>query len=301
MDVAVVGSLHLDIMVAAPRLPGRDETLMGSSWHRKAGGKGGNQAVAAARMGARVAFGGAVGADEFGDVLRDHLRLAGVEATHLETDPLRGSGMSVAIEEEGGEYGAVVVSGANRGIAAEGLAERWGPLWDAPVLLLQNEVPEEVNLAAALAAKARGGRVMLNAAPARVSSEGLLSALDILVVNRVEARMLTGEEGEVALQALHAASRDVVLTLGADGLLLMTRDGAVTRVEATPVEARSSHGAGDTFCGALAARLAAGDTVAAACALASRAAALFVSMTEEERSALDLARVQAVTGAGPRP
>ncbi len=291
MDVAVVGSLHLDIMVAAPRLPGRDETLMGSSWHRKPGGKGGNQAVAAARMGARVAFGGAVGADEFGEALRDHLLQAGVKAEHLETDPARGSGISVAIEEEGGEYGAVIVSGANRGIAADGLAERWAPLWRSRVLLLQNEVPEEVNLAAASAAKAHGSSVVLNAAPARVSSERLLALIDVLVVNRVEARLLTGEEGEEALRALHAASRDVVVTLGAEGLLLMTRDGAVRRIEATRVEARSLHGAGDMFCGALAARLAAGDMLPAACATASRAASLFVSMTEADRGSLSLERV----------
>jgi ribokinase len=277
IDVAVVGSLHLDIMVAAPRLPGRDETLMGSSWHRKCGGKGGNQAAAAARMGARVAFGGAVGADEFGDALRANLLRAGVDVTHLLTDPTQGSGMSVAIEEEGGEYGAVVVSGANRGILAEGLGERWAPLWDARVLLLQNEVPEAVNLAAARAAKERGARVVLNAAPARVSSEDLLALVDVLVVNRVEARMLTGEEGEAALRGLGAPERDVVLTIGAEGLLLQTRGGAVTRIPATPVEAKSSHGAGDAFCGTLGARLAAGDEIEVACRAASEAAARFVS------------------------
>lgn len=291
IDVAVVGSLHLDIMVAAPRLPGRDETLMGSSWHRKCGGKGGNQAIAAARMGARVGFGGSVGPDDFGAALRDNLLRAGVDVSHLETDPSRGSGMSVAIEEEGGEYGAVVVSGANRGIVAEGLAERWAPLWQAGVLLLQNEVPEEVNLSAARAAKAQGARVVLNAAPARVSSAGLLALVDVLVVNRVEGRMLTGKEGEDALRDLHGPGRDVVLTLGAEGLLLLTGDGALSRVPPTPVEALSSHGAGDMFCGALGARLAAGDGLPKACAFASRAAALFVSMTEEQRAALSPERV----------
>lgn len=291
MDVAVVGSLHLDIMVAAPRLPGRDETLMGSSWHRKCGGKGGNQAVAAARMGASVGFGGAVGLDEFGITLRDNLLSAGVDVSHLETDSARGSGMSVAIEEEGGEYGAVVVSGANRGIATSGLAERWAPLWEAPVLLLQNEVPEEVNLAAARAAKAKEARVVLNAAPARVSSPDLLGLVDVLVVNRVEARLLTGSESEDALRELHAPSRDVILTLGAEGLLLMTRAGKLARVPPTPVEARSSHGAGDMFCGALGARLASGNPIGDACAFASRAAARFVAMTEDERAALSPDRV----------
>lgn len=275
-DVAVVGSLHLDVMVRAPRLPGRDETLMGSSWRRKCGGKGGNQAVAAARAGARVAFGGAVGADEFGVALRANLLAAGVDVALLETDPTQGSGMSVAIEEEGGEYGAVVVSGANRGIAAEGLAERWAALWAAPVLLLQNEVPEAVNLAAATAAKARGARVVLNAAPARAMPAGMAALVDVLVVNRVEARMLTGEEGEAALPPLSAMGRGVVLTLGAGGLWMRPEGGEAEFVPAVPVTARSSHGAGDAFCGTLGARLAAGDGLSEACRAGAEAAARFV-------------------------
>ncbi len=291
MDVAVVGSLHLDIMVAAPRLPMLDETLMGSSWHRKCGGKGGNQAVAAARMGARVAFGGAVGADDFGILLRDNLLRAGVDVSHLETDTTQGSGISVAIEEEGGEYGAVVVSGANQAIRAEGLAERWPSLWSAPVLLLQNEVPEPVNLSAARASKACGARVILNAAPAGVASDDLLALVDVLVVNRIEARMLSGEDGEPALRALHTPGRAVILTRGAEGLLLLTGDGTLSEIPPTPVQARSSHGAGDMFCGAFAARLAAGDPLPASCVTASRAAALFVSLTEGERAALTLDRV----------
>jgi ribokinase len=234
-------------------------------------------------MGSRVGFGGCVGEDEFGEALRSNLLRAGVDASLLETDATTGSGMSVAVEEEGGEYGAVVVSGANRGIVAEGLAERWAPLWDAPVLLLQNELPEAVNLAAARAAK---GRVVLNAAPARVSSDDLLALVDVLVVNRVEARMLTAKEGEDALRELHSPTRDIVLTLGAEGVLLLGRDGSLEPIEPTPVEVRSSHGAGDMFCGSLGARLAKGEMLRAACAFASRAAARFVAMTDEEREAL---------------
>jgi ribokinase len=227
IDVAVVGSLHLDIMVAAPRLPGRDETLMGTSWHYKCGGKGGNQAVAAARAGARTAFGGQTGQDDFGERLRANLAAAGVDLAHVDLDPAQGSGMSVAISEAAGEYGAVVVSGANLTIDAAAIASRWAGLWQAKVLLLQNEIPEAVSLAAARLAKAHGARIILNAAPARAMSAALLDLVDILVVNRVEAAMLSGEEDPGrALQKLHAPSRDVVLTRGGDGLLLMARDGA---------------------------------------------------------------------------
>lgn len=278
IDVAVVGSLHLDIMVAAPRLPGRDETLVGSSWHYKCGGKGGNQAVAAARFGARTAFGGQTGADDFGERLRANLVAAGVDIAHVGIEPKQGSGMSVAISEAGGEYGAVVVSGANLTIDADSVAAGWAPLWDAKVLLLQNEIPEAVSLAAAKAVKARGGRIVLNAAPARKMSAAFLGLVDVLVVNRVEAAMLSGEDDMAkALSALHAPGRDVVLTRGGDGLMLMTREGTRTDVPALPVKMISSHGAGDCFCGALAARLAAGEATEAACRFATEAAGRFVS------------------------
>ena len=281
IDVAVVGSLHLDIMVAAPRLPGRDETLIGSSWHYKCGGKGGNQAVAAARFGARTAFGGQTGQDDFGERLRANLVAAGVDITHVGVDATQGSGMSVAISEAGGEYGAVVVSGANLTIDPTAAAARWSALWNTRVLLLQNEIPEAVSLAAAQAAKAKGARIVLNAAPARKMSPAFLALVDVLVVNRVEAAMLSGEDDmATALAALHATTRDVVLTRGGDGLMLMTRDGGRVDIPALPVKLVSSHGAGDCFCGALAARLAAGDGIEAACRFATEAAGRFVSAAQ---------------------
>jgi ribokinase len=278
IDVAVVGSLHLDIMVAAPRLPMRDETLMGSSWHYKCGGKGGNQAVAAARFGAKTAFGGQTGQDDFGGKLRAHLAAAGVDVTHVDTDTGTGSGMSVAITEKAGEYGAVVVSGANLTIDPEAIASRWESLWQAKVLLLQNEIPEAVNLAAARHARSNGARIILNAAPAREMSALFLSFIDILVVNRVEARMMTGtDDPDRALPALHTGRRDVVLTRGGDGLSLMTREGTRADIPALPVKLVSSHGAGDCFCGALAARLATDDALEFACRFASAAAGRFVA------------------------
>ncbi|MFO1132955.1 MAG: PfkB family carbohydrate kinase [Hyphomicrobiales bacterium] len=278
IDVAVVGSLHLDIMVAAPRLPGRDETLIGSAWHYKCGGKGGNQAVAAARYGARTGFGGQTGQDDFGERLRANLVAAGVDIAHVGIDPTQGSGMSVAISEAGGEYGAVVVSGANLTIDAARVARDWAALFAARVLLLQNEVPEAVSLAAAKAAKAQGALIVLNAAPARKMSDAFLALVDVLVVNRVEAAMLSGvDDMAKALAVLHSGTRDVVLTRGGDGLMLMTRDGQRSDIPALPVKLVSSHGAGDCFCGALAARLAAGDAIEAACRFATEAAGRFVS------------------------
>jgi ribokinase len=278
IDVAVVGSLHLDIMVAAPRLPGRDETLIGSSWHYKCGGKGGNQAVAAARFGARTAFGGQTGQDDFGERLRANLVAAGVDIAHVGIDATQGSGMSVAISEESGEYGAVVVSGANLTIDPAAIATRWAKLWEAKVLLLQNEIPEAVSHEAARLARANGARVILNAAPARKMGAAFLGLVDVLIVNRVEAAMISGEEDPTkALAALHSPARDVVLTRGGEGLMLMTRDGQRTHIPALPVTLVSAHGAGDCFSGALAARLAGGDDLLTACRFANEAAGRFVS------------------------
>jgi ribokinase len=293
IDVAVVGSLHLDIMVDAPRLPGRDETLMGRSWHSKCGGKGGNQAVAAARFGARTAFGGKIGRDDFGARLRANLAANGVDTACVDDDERLGSGMSVAITDAGGEYGAVVVSGANRTIDASAIADRWAPLWTCKLLLLQNEIPEDVNLVAARAARRNGARILLNAAPARALPKELLDLLDILIVNRVEAAMLSGkEDAHAALAVLHRPGLAVVVTLGAEGLLVKARDGAVQAMAARKVDTVSSHGAGDLFCGALAARLTGGDDFMTSLAFARSAAALFVSTPYERQRAIDTAAVQ---------
>lgn len=294
IDVAVAGSLHLDIMVEAPRLPGRDETLIGSAWHTKCGGKGGNQAVAAARFGARTAFGGRVGHDDFGRRLLTHLAAAGIDTRHVECDPVAASGMSVAISEAAGEYGAVVVSGANRGIDAAAIDRAWAPLWACRVLLLQNEVDEAVNRVAAQAAKARGALVLLNAAPARAADAAKLALVDVLIVNRVEAAMLSGvrDNPEAAIQALASVHRDVVLTLGGGGVLVQPRLGALVRIPPLAVHMVSSHGAGDCFCGALAARLAAGDDLGSACGFANAAAGVFVALGEAERARIDTALVR---------
>ncbi len=295
IDVAVVGSLHLDIMVAAPRLPGLDETLFGSAWSYKCGGKGGNQAVAAARFGARTAFGGQTGDDDFGERLRRNLSDSGVDIACVDIVPDQGSGMSVAITEASGEYGAVVVSGANLTIDPDRVASRWARLWDCRVLLLQNEIPEAVSLVAAREARRRGAMVVLNAAPARVSSPAFLSLIDVLVVNRVEARMLSGSDDPAeALSRLHAKDRDVILTRGGEGLMILDRSGRQTKLSALKVDVISTHGAGDCFCGALAARLVAGMPLESAAAFARTAAGLFVSRPPDLQAALSVEAVEAL-------
>lgn len=281
-DVIVCGSLHLDIRVEAPHLPRIDETAVGRSWAQVCGGKGGNQAVQAARQDARTAMIGRVGADAFGDKLRANLDAAGVERSAVAIDASAGSGMSVAIVEESGDYGAVIVSGANLALAPEEVAAAWSRLRGARVLVLQNEVPHAVNVAAARAARAGGAIVILNAAPARECGDDLLDLVDVLVVNRVEAQMLSGApvsgraSAREALPALGSARRSVVVTLGGEGLVA-TQGDAVNEIAALPVAVVSTHGAGDCFVGALASRLAAGEGLLKACRFANAAAARFVS------------------------
>jgi len=280
--VLTVGSLHYDIMVEADHLPRRDETAVGTRWFPKFGGKGGNQAIAVARAGVRSRMCGAVGADDFGTFLRARLRDGGVEDGSVAAIPGAGSGMSVAILEPGGDYAATIVSGANLLIDPAALAEE--ALWQGVCLLiLQNEVPEAINLAACRQAKARGIRVLLNAAPARSLSPDLTALIDILVVNAVEAGMMgTGQvtclpSAAEAARQLSDRFTSVIVTAGALGLAGMGADNALFSVPADPVKMVSSHGAGDAFTGALAAATVRGVPLAEAARLASQSAARHVS------------------------
>lgn len=282
-DVIVCGSLHLDVMVHAPDLPRLDETMVGTRWERRCGGKGGNQAVQAARHGARTAFVGRVGADEFGARLMANLKAAAVDHSHVATDSATGSGMSVAIVDSNGDYGAVIVSGANLAIEPAAVATSWDSLGGARVLVLQNEVHHHVNVAAAQVARKAGAKVVFNAAPARPGGHDLLDCVDVLVVNRVEAEMLSGlacpdrASARRALQALGVERRTVVVTLGGNGLIVAGPGQPAVEIAALPVEVVSTHGAGDCFVGALAKQLAEGAGVADACHFANEAAGTFVS------------------------
>ena len=280
--VLVVGSLHHDIMVEADHLPRKDETAVGTRWFPKFGGKGGNQAVSAQLHGASVRMVGAVGADGFGRFLLDRLAASGVDHRFVVTCPDVGSGMSVAIMDPAGDYAATIVSGANLRIAPATLGD--AAVWqDVRLLILQNEIPEPVNIAAAAEARRRGIRTLLNAAPSRPMSSQFARAVDILVVNAVEAEMMgcgpvTGLlAAETAAKLLAKSFETVIVTAGAAGLAACRHDGEGFTIPAEPIKVVSSHGAGDAFIGALAAAIARGDTFKTACAAASHAAAEHVA------------------------
>ena len=287
------GSLHHDVIVDAPGLPRPDQTLTGTAVRYAFGGKGGNQAAAAARAGAEVHMAGAVGSDDAAMILREALDDAGVRRHGVQTHP-GPSGMSVAISLPDGLYGAVIVSGANLLLRPEAVAF---PA-DCALLLLQSEISEDANLFLAQRAQSDRVRTILNAAPARPVSPALMACLDLLVVNRGEAADLLGQDeatldpAQAALDLRGRGPAAVVVTLGAGGLVLAD-GGAPVRLPAQPVSVVSTHGAGDAFIGALAAEWARGSDLASAAAFGQAAAALHVSLPFADRAGIDEASIRA--------
>ena len=288
-QVVVVGSLHLDIVVRASERPRKGETLPGRSWGYKAGGKGGNQAVAAAQFGASVSMISRVGNVDFGTRLLENLKSARVDTQHVSIDSETGSGMSVAIVDAEGDYGAVIVSGANLQLSSAEIEKARHLISRARVLVLQNEVPDVTNLTAARLAREHGVRVILNAAPARPLELDAAANVDLLVVNAVEAEMICG----VSVASLSAATKAAtmlcdqvpasIVTAGGQGLALAVRGGPPYAEPAHPVNLLDTHGAGDAFVGALSARWAGEASLNEAVRFANAAAALFVSTPVEQK------------------
>jgi ribokinase len=289
--VTILGSLHYDITVQGPGRPRKGETVTGVSWAPKCGGKGGNQAVAVARAGGSSVMIGAVGADDFGKTLLANLDRRGVDRQLVCVVPGAGSGMSVAIFDAEGDYGAVIVSGANLSLGAADAAAASDRLAATAILVLQNETPEAASIAAARIVRHNGGRVILNAAPARALSDDLLALVDILVVNTIEAEFLAGGPLAASLaEALAAATRltamvpSAIVTAGGAGVAYSDRHGLGLTLTAEPIEVRSTHGAGDEFVGTLAAALASGTAIEAALQSANHAAAVLVATPEDQRT-----------------
>jgi len=280
--IVVTGSLHYDIMLQAHHRPEKGETVMGTDCAYKFGGKGGNQALSAARAGAEVSFIGAVGDDDQGKFLLAQLNHAGVNTQRVAVLDSVPSGMSVAILDAENDYGAVVVSNANNAIdpAQFTVNSAWQ---NSVMLLLQNEVPESVNVSAAAQAKLRGVTVCLNAAPAREISAEMRAAVDLLVVNAVEARDLSGlKVADLASACLAAESLSrqfpaVVVTAGEYGVAWCEQGQSCQSLAAEKVVLVSTHGAGDCFMGVLAAALLRQHSLAEAVTLANQAAAEHVS------------------------
>jgi ribokinase len=293
-EVVVVGSVNADLVVSVRRLPGAGETVTGGTFARHGGGKGANQAVAAARAGARVAMVGAVGADDLGDEALRELAEEGVDVAAVARLDGVATGVAAIVVDERGENQIAVASGANAelegdevvaalarltddssGTAGHGSSAAAGQASSAPrgVVVLGHEVPVAAVVAGIEAARRAGWTAVLNPAPARELPDDVGGV--VLTPNADEARVLAGEtDVEAAARALAGRTgAPVLVTLGAEGALLLDGDHA-ERVTVPRVEVVDTTGAGDTVNGALAAELAAGRPLREAVRFALTAAAL---------------------------
>jgi ribokinase len=274
-SVVVVGSINMDYVVRVPRLPGPGETVSGDDVFRNPGGKGANQAVAAARLGQDVAMIGRVGDDDAGRELVRALRAERIDTSHVRVDRDTPTGAAFISVAPDGENVIVVSPGANKRLTSVDVDAAGGLLQRARIILTQLEIPFDAVRAAASGAD---GIVVLNPAPAQAVPEDLLSMADIVVPNRVELGRLAGIDvpesaDEVARAAVELPGRSTVVTLGSDGAIVV-RDGEAVSVHPTPVRAVDTTGAGDAFCGALADALARGNELHAAAQWGCRVAAL---------------------------
>lgn len=279
--VVVVGSIHYDIFVNAPHRPAAGETVTGISWHPKFGGKGGNQAVSVSQADVDVRLVSAVGHDDFGRFVLAHLAKTGVDTAHVALIDGVGTGMSVATADASGDYGAVIVSGANLKIDSTAFVD--DALWrGVGYLVLQNEVPEVINIAAATAARRRGITVCLNAAPWRAMSDDLLNQVDFLIVNAVEAEAMCNSpvtdlaDAKAAAVTLGQRFACAIVTAGGSGVAFAAGDNVGT-IPGERVKVISTHGAGDHFIGQFIAQCVNGATLRDALAAANKSAADLVA------------------------
>ncbi|MFM0755724.1 ribokinase [Paraburkholderia strydomiana] len=282
--VAVVGSLNMDLVARAPRLPHPGETLAGRTFAQVAGGKGGNQAVAAARLGAQVSMLGCVGADANGAQLRAGLEAEGIDCAAVETGR-EATGVALIVVDDASQNAIVIVAGSNGEVTPETIARHEAVLAAADVVICQLETPLDTVQAALATARRLGKTVILNPAPATgpLPAEWL-PLIDYLIPNELEAATLTGlpvgspEEAATAAAVLRAAgARNVLVTLGPRGVQAALEGAAPALYDAPKVKAVDTTAAGDTFIGGFAAQLAQGASVDAAIRFAQRAAALSVT------------------------
>lgn len=261
--IVVLGSLNMDLVIQAPRHPQPGETLTGSAFRTFPGGKGANQAVAAARLGKQVTMIGCVGQDAFGDALIAHLQANGVDANCIDRPDCE-TGVALITLSATGENTIVIAPGANGRVSPETVTTHRDAIAAAAALLLQLEVPLPAVEAAAEIAHAHQVPVILNPAPARPLPPGLLRRVTYLIPNQHEAALLTGlptgadqEAAEAARSLLTAGVGTVILTLGERGALVLAGDRLVT-VPSFPVQVVDTTAAGDAFVAAFTVALAEG-------------------------------------------
>ena len=298
-DIVVVGSSNTDMIIGLDRMPKPGETVLGGKFSMAAGGKGANQAVAAARSGGHVVFVACVGNDMFGRNAVAGFQADGIDTTYIRTDERESSGIAFIMVSGSGENSIAVASGANFTLLPEHLEPAVTAFSHAGIVLLQLETPIETVAAAARMGKSCGAQVILNPAPARPLDDQLLCRIDILTPNETETEILTGIHVDnettalAAAQALHARGvAAVVITMGKRGVYCF--DGHHGEIIPTlPVKAVDTTAAGDTFNGAMATALAEGKSLKEACRFGNAAAALSVMKAGAQPSIPQRAEIEA--------
>ncbi|MEC7207079.1 MAG: PfkB family carbohydrate kinase [Pseudomonadota bacterium] len=281
--ILVVGSLHLDVIVHSSRLPKPDETLLGDKVSYRFGGKGGNQALAAAKIDVQVFMAGRIGTDNFGKQIYDTLSNQNINLDGLKIVD-EATGMSVALIGSDGIYSAVVVSGVNQTIELSEIAVPD----DLTVLVLQNEINTDANFEI-IKKVPKSTFVILNAAPALTPNKDFFERIDLLIVNQLEAKMLLNEEPSIfnnldALRKLqNLGPKEVIITLGAEGYTGISKNGEIFSEPGIKVDVLSTHGAGDSFVGTLAAFICKGEPINIAAQYAQASSALHVKTPIDQR------------------
>lgn len=279
--IAVVGSINMDLVYHVARLPTPGETLTGTSFQQVHGGKGANQAVAAARMGAHVSMIGRVGDDAFGASLLDGLRGESIDVSQVKTSSASSSGLAVIGVDANGQNCIAVIPGANGLVTPDEVESAESVIAAARVMLLQLEIPVDAVLTAINIARRHGVQIILDPAPAPESWRADLLNVDVVCPNETEAALITGlpvgniaEASVASLKLQSLGARTAIITLGSEGCVLCDESGAPFHVPAVRVDAVDTTAAGDAFAGALGFCLAQRQSIAEAVRFASIAGAI---------------------------
>ena len=257
MKVVVIGSSNIDMVAQVSHLPAPGETVGDANFMQSLGGKGANQAVAAARLGGSVTFVTSLGNDMYADILKKHFKKEDITTDYIIDDVNHPTGTALIFVADSGENCIAVAPGANYSLLPGSITHFSEVIDEADIIVMQAEIPYETIKKIALSAKQKGKKILFNPAPACLIDEELMKAIDILVVNELEAAFISGIEytgnnlEEIALSLLQAGARNAVITLGSQGVY-MKNDKEIIQLPGYKVNAIDTIAAGDTFCGALA-------------------------------------------------
>lgn len=282
-NIIVIGSCNTDMVIKTDHLPAPGETVLGGSFMMNPGGKGANQAVAAARLKGHVSFIAKTGNDLFGKQSVEQYRNEGINVEYIYSDPALPSGVALIIVDVNGENSITVASGANGSLSPEDIRKAQPAIEKADILLMQLEIPMETVEYAARTGKEQGLKVILNPAPARALPEKLLQNLYMIIPNETEAEILSGikvtdwESARKAADIISAKGVDtVVITMGSKGALVKEK-GQYHEVPVAKVKPIDTTAAGDTFCGALCVALSEDKSVIDAVKFANKCASISVT------------------------